>query len=85
MIYEEMAVVIEKVIEGLNDSKKIDRFIVLSLYYHVICRKHSNCSKCKFMIELRNIYLTYINVKTAEKLVNFLQKHRREYFGSFFR
>ena len=79
-----MAVVIEKEIEALNDLKKFDRFIVLSLYYYVDCCKHSNCSNCKFMMELRNIYLTYIDVKTEKKLFNFLEKHCREYFGSFF-
>lgn len=52
MIFEEMAVKIEKEIEKFINVQIIYRFIVLCFFYHVNSCQRTNCDNCKFTLEL---------------------------------
>ena len=66
MKYQEPPVEIEKEIDKFNEVKRIHRFVILCLYYHVNpCRKNS-CKNCIFIMEYRN-FLCLIIIRKLQK------------------
>ena len=83
MKYQEPAVEIEKEIEKFNEAKRIHRFVILCLYYHVNpCRKN-NCNNCKFIMEYRNLFLSNFNHKTSEEIISYFQQYCRQNCDDF--
>ena len=60
MKYQETAVEIEREIEKFNEARRIYRFIILCLYYHVNpCKKDD----CKFVLDYRKFFNQIITIK----------------------
>ena len=48
---------IEREIEKFNEARKINRFTVFSLWYHVKFCQKSPCNNCKFIIDFKDYFL----------------------------
>ena len=80
--FEETAVVIEKEIEKLYNSKKFNQFICLCTVYHVNRCQNEKCINCNFLNELEHVY--FENYPDEVNGTECLQNLCRVHFGSFF-
>ena len=68
----------------VNEAKKVNRFLVLRLIYHVnLCRKNK-CGDCKLIMEYRDYFLRNFSKKTSHELISFFQQHCRLNHSTFY-
>ena len=82
MSYQETAVEIDCEMEKFNEAKKINRFTVLSLWYHVNYCQKSPCNNCKLIIDFKDYYLA--NCGHSDKIICHFQQHCKQHHNEFY-
>ena len=84
MKYQETAIEIEREIEKFNETRRIYRFVILCLYYHVNPCKKDDCNDCKFVLDYKKTFLSNYNHKTSEELIFHFQQYYRQNYNDFY-
>ena len=84
MSYQETAVEIEREIEKFTEARVINRFVILSILFHVNDYQRKPCSRCRFILDFKEYFLFNFERMKYSEIISYFQNYCRCNYHDFY-
>ena len=84
MSYEKTAVETEWGIEKFKEAREINRFVILSILFHVNYCQRKPCSRCRFISDFKKYFLLNFERMKSFEIISYFQNYCRYNYHDFY-